>query len=198
MRVRSDVKDIKLGGGNRQQDRVTIDERPSGKAKERAGSSDGFLLERVFRKSSYCWPSVKKEKRRRKNGGGTRSGSPSRPITVTHTQCIQESVGPCLHNPASVTTVYAGGARSSSSRSKHLSLSLSVVRSFVTRQSHNVPALSSHARVDRIGKHILVCSSPPSPRYSRSLIFVTVIVNAVNASTRARMKLVSVRAMLAG
>lgn len=79
-----------------------------------------------------------------------------------------------------------------------VSLSLSVVRSFVTRQSHNVPALSSHARVDRIGKHILVCSSPPSPRYSRSLIFVTVIVNAVNASTRARMKLVSVRAMLAG
>lgn len=124
MRVRSDVKDIKLGGGNRQQDRVTIDERPSGKAKERAGSSDGFLLERVFRKSSYCWPSVKKEKRRRKNGGGTRSGSPSRPITVTHTQCIQESVGPCLHNPASVTTVYAGGARSSSSRSRRLSLSL--------------------------------------------------------------------------
>lgn len=70
------------------------------------------------------------------------------------------------------------------------SLPLSVVRSFVTRQSHNVPALSSHARVDRIGKHILVCSSPLlSPRYPRSLIFVTVIVNA---STRARMKLVSV------
>lgn len=77
----------------------------------------------------------------------------------THAQCIEESVGSCLHNPASVTTVYAGGATSSSSR--RLSLSLSLVRSFVTRQSHNVPALSSHARVDRIGKHILVCSPLP-------------------------------------
>lgn len=119
------------------------------KSQGRSRLKQYLLPDRVFRKSSYCW-----FEKKRWHGPIPHHG---RSRWHTHAQCIEESVGSCLHNPASVTTVYA----ELQVRVRGGSLSLSLVRSFVTRQSHNVPALSSHARVDRIGKHILVCSPLP-------------------------------------
>lgn len=119
------------------------------KSQGRSRLKQYLLPDRVFRKSSYCW-----FEKKRWHGPVPHHG---RSRWHTHAQCIEESVGSCLHNPASVTTVYA----ELQVRVRGGSLSLSLVRSFVTRQSHNVPALSSHARVDRIGKHILVCSPLP-------------------------------------
>lgn len=130
-------------------DRVTFGDRPSGKAKEQIelGSVERSRSgSRLGLNAYFANPGIVA----RLKTVEQRHAGPPRPIMVTQCTRIGRT---CLHNLASVTTVYAGKARFVSKAA----LSSRLV--FVTRQSHNVPALQSRSSGSDQQTRILVCSS---------------------------------------